>query len=547
MNCLFCKQTIRSRDGEPICSECEEGANLAHSIQSAFEQWMDCMEQDNKYWRNALIHIRYIAENVDKALPLDQQALQMDIAVTELIRSVISFYHRDDIVAGTLVIKEFARVSMLRGDGPSLWLWVTEIEVACIIQQIVSGMGEDDFIGHSLGERDSGYYGFITAVVLARIQVMIRDNVERYRYKYFTDNLIDFAISVFEDQPLKDYFDKLHDMGVEEKPEDLEIINERLKGYLGSRSLLPEQIYAFADEGLKGIFSFTFDDIKAMVRSLVLEEEEFFLPVKLLQKDILFQKVEAVLPRDKAERILHFFSINTLSCGDKLADERKFELRSFYQTKDFVMFGKLDLMQNAGIFEKLVFSGHFLEMYLPGVEIPQVLRDSQNKMSTLMSYKIAEMLESAGYLVPHEAMPRSLGGGQVVRAEIGKILQGTNNILQGLGDIDVLAINSRKSEILLIELKYFKPGRTIREIVLSDVGKIESKRVVEKVLARQRAVMDNIGPVLSLFEKCNIAEFYHVRSILVTVRPNFKAVQEGLGVEYRTWNELKRLIKAIEL
>lgn len=548
MNCLFCQKEINVKEEEePICMDCEEGANLAHAIFSAAKQWIDSVEQDNTYWRRALVHIRNGMRNVDATLPLDQQAQQLNSMITDSIRAVLSLYHKDDIITGSLVIKETARRSILQGDEPSLWFWVTELEVACIIQQIVSNMKDDDFIGCSLGEEDSGYYGFITAIVLARIQVMVRDNIERYQYIRFEADLMDFATKLFEDQQLKDYFDKLHDMGPEEKPEDLEIVDEQLRRYLESRSLLQEQIYSSVDNDLLGLFGFTFEDLKTMVSVFISEEESFYLPLKLIRKDLFYDKLEAVLPIEKVRCILHFFSINTLIEADRLVGEREFELRSLYQTTDFIVFGELDLMQNVDIFEKLVFSGHFLEMYLSGVEAPQALRDSQQKMATLLSYKLAEMLNSAKYLVPVEKVSRHLGGGQIVKAEIGKILAGKTNILRGLGDIDVLAFNPQKSEVILIELKYFKPGRTIKEFVLSDAGKIESKRVVEKALAREKAVKDNLDTVLKMFDTMGSAQNIKVRSILVTARPNFKAIQEGLGMEYLTWTELERQIKNKEL
>ena len=532
---------------EPICLDCEEGANQANAIFSAAEQWINSVEQDNTYWRRALVHIQNGIRNVDATLPLDQQAQQLNSIITDLIRKVLSFYHKDDIITGSLVIKETARRSILQGDEPSLWFWVTEIEVACIIQQIVSNMKNDDFIGCSLGEEDRGSYGFITAIVLARIQVMVRDNIERYQYKRFEADLMDFATKLFEDQQLKDYFDKLHDMGPEEKPEDLEIVDEQLKRYLESRSLLQEQIYSAVDNDLLGLFGFTFEDLKTMVRIFIFKEEIFYLPLKLIRKDIFYEKLKTVLPIEKVKRILHFFSINTLIEEDRLVGEREFELHSLYQTKDFIVFGELDIIQNVDIFEKLVFSGHFLEMYLPGVEAPQALRDSQQKMATLLSYKLAEMLNSAEYLVPVEKVSKHLGGGQVVKAEIGKILAGETDILRGLGDIDVLAFNPQKLELILIELKYFKPGRTIKEVVLSDAGKIESKRVVEKALAREKAVKENLTVVLNMLNIMEPAQNIKVRSILVTARPNFKAIQEGLGMEYLTWTELEQQIKNKQL
>lgn len=547
MNCLFCQKEINIKGEELICLDCEEGGILTHAIVSASEQWIDCVEQDNIYWRRALVYIQNGIRNVDEKLPLDQQAQQLNSMITGSIRAVLSFYHKDDIITGSLVIKETARRSILQGDEPSLWFWVTETEVACIIQQIVSNMKDDDFIGCSLGEEDSGYYGFITAIVLARIQVMVRDNIERYQYKRFEADLMDFATKLFEDQRLKDYFDKLHDMGPEEKPEDLEIVDEQLRRYLEFRSLLQEQIYSSVDNDLLRLFGFTFEDLKTMVSVFISEEERFSLPLKLIRKDIFYDKLIAVMPIEKVRRILHFFSINTLIEADRLVGERDFELRSLYQTKDFIVFGELDLMQNVDIFEKLVFSGHFLEMYLSGDEAPQALRDSQQKMATLLSYKLAEMLNSAEYLVPVEKVSRHLGGGQVVKAEIGKILAGKTDILRGLGDIDVLAFNPQKSEVILIELKYFKPGRTIKEVVLSDAGKIESKRVVEKALIREKAVKDNLDTVLKMFNIMGPAQNIKVRSILVTARPNFKAIQEGLGMEYLTWNELERQIKNKEL
>lgn len=76
------------------------------------------------------------------------------------------------------------------------------------------------------------------------------------------------------------------------------------------------------------------------------------------------------------------------------------------------------------------------------------------------------MLANNGYILPTEIVNKK----ECIRAEIDKIEIENENILKdsngkALGDIDVLAINIDKKEILLFELKYYKPAISIHDLL----------------------------------------------------------------------------------
>ncbi len=74
-------------------------------------------------------------------------------------------------------------------------------------------------------------------------------------------------------------------------------------------------------------------------------------------------------------------------------------------------------------------------------------------------------------------------GIKIPRAEIEKIDVKGKNILineqnEKMGDIDVLALNQEKKEILIFELKFYKPAMSMNDISLWDRSTVNLKRRV---------------------------------------------------------------------
>jgi hypothetical protein len=292
-----------------------------------------------------------------------------------------------------------------------------------------------------------------------------------------------------------------------------------------------------------------------MYEDLIIKSENSNIPLKILHKKNFYKNAKKYLSKKEIDNFVRLFSINkTLELYDEDYDpvEKWFELRSIYETDRFLVFGRMDLTQNLFIFKQFSMSTHFIELYFPSFEPPQNFIKSQQKMSALLAYKIADRLEESGYVLPTEITSKDLGNKQVIMAEIDKILNNSsNNILQSLGDIDILALDNQKNEILVIELKHYKPGMKMKDLALKDKNKIADKNLEQKMMNRERAIRENIKTVIKFIYKNKTKSFgkinkneYKVRSILLTVRPNFFAIESELKFEYMTWmdfiNNLKK-------
>ena len=131
-------------------------------------------------------------------------------------------------------------------------------------------------------------------------------------------------------------------------------------------------------------------------------------------------------------------------------------------------------------------------------------------------------------------------GKQCISAEIDRIEVNNKNILidennHKLGDIDVLALNKSKKEILLFELKYYRPAFENKELFSRDKSLIVNKNVIQHMKEREKAVLKYSRNIVK-FINGEVEDGYSVRSILLTVRTNFYGLQET-DVEYMTWAE----------
>lgn len=131
-------------------------------------------------------------------------------------------------------------------------------------------------------------------------------------------------------------------------------------------------------------------------------------------------------------------------------------------------------------------------------------------------------------------------GKQCIRAEIDRIEVNNKNILidennHKLGDIDVLALNKSKKEILLFELKYYRPAFENKELFSRDKSLIVNKKVIQHMKEREKAVLKYSRNIVK-FINGEVEDGYSVKSILLTVRTNFYGLQET-DVEYMTWAE----------
>ncbi|GGH67867.1 hypothetical protein GCM10008014_49750 [Paenibacillus silvae] len=164
------------------------------------------------------------------------------------------------------------------------------------------------------------------------------------------------------------------------------------------------------------------------------------------------------------------------------------------------------------------------------------------KYNCLMTYKVADVLRSAGYIVPLEKK-KSL---KIPRVEI-KHYTESEECSRSLGDIDVM-FYSRKTKILfLVEYKNYQMMVSRQGDLSSEISKVKREGTEQKVLLRQEYVKGNIKKIMNDFFLCTY-EIRFVRSILLTTKPNyFFYANKSQDYYYMDWVEFEEKLKKQEL
>lgn len=550
MYCNFCGSKIRSYRYGLVCKKCEVGSFLARASNSGLMQWEKSISGhfDNFTWRNVKLRVAQFIKDIQESYPgknLLEQAEKVENLIIEEIKLVLSFYHKDDLVAATLTIKEACRVNMLTPkEDEDLWSIQNEYSMSVLLLREIMLFEDQMFAGAPIETLDEGYYGFITAIVYARVLVILRDNCDKYKILKHTEDLMEMAFKFYEDKAIINFFNRYMKDGISEKPEDLYFEDKNLEMELIKRGLSYGQIRENLAEEVKNQFGVSFKELTNIFnpKDLLIGKGDNILPIKIIKKDKLFLGGD----RNLVNRSIELFSINTMSKKISSPSDNHYELRSIYEVGDFLVFGEIDLIQNISVFEKLVISGHFLHMYEENVSISSVFKKSQSKLSSLFSFKLTETLKKYNFIVPTEIKD----GKEIVRAEIETILDhNRKNILKkkdgvNLGDIDALAINPKTNEVIVYELKFFKPATSFREMVYSDKRKIVNDEIIRKMKNRQIAIEENLDSVVTLIGgEPDLT--YTVKSVLVTIRSNFYCYNNDMEVEFLTWNELHENLRKL--
>ena len=547
--CEMCgKNTIiENINGRMICEKCFSKISLLIAADEGCKIWINEAISKASAYDDAIdqVVIQHLLNIKELQRNCADQIISLKNALKEEIKVRIQFYRRDEFFAVLFSIKEYIRRYLLRCKRPQ-WNYINDISTVNILMKIASEVTE--YENHAIYELEEGCSNLANAICWARRYNLVTEN-----YNIVGDNVSDVGNLCFESalpNETNKYFDLYLENGVFEKIEDYTIKNEFLLNKLSLEEKTPESILNAFTDFLSSQFSFSAKDLKALeqiifkyefknkeeFKAWVQEEKELFSdsPIYVIEKELL----EKTFNKSILEAILNTFSIN--KHFDSLVDYM--ELFCFFEVDDFVIFGGIDVVQTFGIFEKFLLSGHYIEAYKKGISSNKIFTKAQRNMSKYFSYCVADLLANNGYILPTEIVNKK----ECIRAEIDKIEIENENILKdsngkALGDIDVLAINIDKKEILLFELKYYKPAISIHDLFVRDKSLIVDKRVLEHIQAREKAISSHKRDVVKyILGKCD--GDYIVRSFLLTARTNYYGLMEN-EVEYITWAELVKKVE----
>lgn len=391
---------------------------------------------------------------------------------------------------------------------------------------------------------------------------VLKDNKEWYEYLLKINENTDFndincflKEAYFYSEEYNSYMDDMLVISNNDIPEEMEIENEELRKFLYKNGLHKNNIL----ENISNIFledlKFSIEDInhfcyyglreKVDLHNIRLED---YINIKV--KNEHYKELEEKLSINKYgyENIIKMFSLNRID-KNKLGNNKYIELRSIYEIGDKIIYNPIDMGFNISCLEKFSIRKHFEHYYLYNFNevessIQQKLNKNANRISTYLCYVLVEILYKNGYKVPvNDSIPMAEINSIIIKKD-GQ----TTNLLKtkkkNYGDIDILALNDKKNEILNIEFKYFAPLMELES--LNDKFKeSDRKKYMLKALEREKIIKENMKEVIQ-FLNGNEEKKYKIRTIFVSTRPDYW-YRNSDDVEYIPWIDFIGKIKTKRL
>lgn len=217
------------------------------------------------------------------------------------------------------------------------------------------------------------------------------------------------------------------------------------------------------------------------------------------------------------------------------------ELIFSYKTDNYVYISKKILSDTQRAIEDFIVWGQYenITKYFWGRPIDQkALRD----YNRLMTYKIADLLLTYGYITPMETFK----GLSIPRIEISNYVA-DKELKNKLGDIDLMFYSEYTKTLYLIEYKNYQMLISREGDLSSEVSKVNRENTPEKVYKRHRYICDNIKYCRGiLFQNEN--EILDIKSIILTTKPCYYFyINESEKYEYMEWIEFENKIMGKEL
>lgn len=551
--CFVCKRNaVLEKVGNMyICEKCFEKNALMDAAATGIDIWIQQTIEFRSEYDVCIDKIikGYVAEIEKKTVCTTEQEQELLNKIREEVDVRLCFYRKDELFLVFFAIKEYIRRYLLVTSKPD-WIYIGDIATINFMMKTLNNISR--FENFPIFQLENSCCNLANAICWTRRYVLVKDNISILAKKEHCLNDVWYEAVQYNDT--EEYFDVYLKNGKGEKQEDYVIQNKILKSRLEAEKKTPEKLLENIDDLLFKEFGIRRQWLKTLSSSFFKlefpDEKDYWewiregnlinkrMPVFLIEK----KEVIDIIEENVFENILNLFSINRNI--DK--NEIFLELFCFYEVNDNIVFGNIDLVQTISIFEKLLLSGYFLDVFKEGLSSNKIFVQAQRTISKYFSYCVADLLFSNGYELPMEMYE----GNMCIRAEIEHIVVNGENILADrekapLGDIDVLALNSKKKEILLFELKYYRPALDYKEMFLRDKNLIVDKEVIRHIKARESAIAINTNAVVK-FIKGKEENGYSVKSVLLTPRTNYYGICQE-EVEYLTWDQLLKSVKNMDL
>ncbi|WP_317366326.1 hypothetical protein [uncultured Tyzzerella sp.] len=379
----------------------------------------------------------------------------------------------------------------------------------------------------------------------------------------------DTKISGF-DKYLDEYYDYSGKIKLEEETINDVETNIFLKKVKNKCHISTEDILAQINNYLLQNIGFNIDDLELISAYLLAifklnnkpGEEKFNLfRIEVLDyQDInnFFKDKSKYLSEDKITKIINFFMMDDKANNGSYKNIRNNELNCIIEIKNKRFFGIYNFLNNVLVFKGLAF--HIInyieensklriykfDKFFDKKDDRKFFSDIQKKLATFMSYKIADILNDNGYIVPRVIYKEENINKEkefwveIEKIEIPKEYRTNKKSFIEFSDIDVIALDKENKVLLHIEAKDLKPT-----IEYSEIGKKNYEKQKNFIEVRYKTLKDNKAAILkALF---NIDEDdYDIKNIYITNKSNKKKVKdEYSNMTVINYEQFKQNIKKL--
>ncbi|WP_166246127.1 hypothetical protein [Paenibacillus turpanensis] len=546
MRCPKCNGTILLNEMEVQghdCDHCGFYLYIQHVLRIATYSAIDIDVNEDKYFKNVHQRIYEPFLIVNSDTPAIEGAQYMRNFLLQQFKINISGYPKEDLLFMALALREFATWKVFDQD---VWSSTHQRNIAHVFTNLIALYKDDVFGIEGIVHQED----FISLFVLAEEIDKLTNNItqtEQFQWEPGLDEIVKVRLANEKLEWFHQYFE-YRDIT---KPEEIEFAEPEINEYLYKREMTVEQIKNKVQQEVAELFGFNIKDLNDFIEGIVEISKRnkqlfeispkvdghvmtvyFVFKGQINELGLSVNKVEAIVGKMK-----YHPSFDEYKTLDKLSDPHM-DYKFIFEYENILAFGQLDSGNSITIFENLVTTDHFIRDIF-GDNATRPFKKAQENIANLMGLKIAaHYLSKNGYKVP-------MLEGKIPYTNI-KFIKGNgvrlhlrNKQNQDIGDIDAVVIDEINREIILFEIKYYKPANDLGDAINKDRKIFED---IDKIKVRAAWVEENIRDVIKAWElKGNE---YRVVTYLVTARPNYygKEIEAMVpNFKYFTYDGVLRL------
>lgn len=540
MNCPKCNKKLSLNTDfltEEACAHCNFYNYIGNTLRIMFVANLKVNLNEDIYFSN--VHHRIYNPFITSYEGEIKKGAEIVVdRYIEDFKALVSGYAKEELYFMALALREISTWNVFSDD---VWDSSRLRNISHVFITLLELTEEKYFGDYMISQEED----FISVLVICEELFKISDNIKLNDYFSWNVSLSEMLKTKIENDRIE-WFHNMFEFKELVKPEEIEFEeNTKLNLYLKKRNLELNKLNEDIGKEIEKLYGFDFDDLEIFRNEIIKistkhEQIHAISPTvdgHYMKSFFIFENqfTEIGLPIKKVYAIINYFMYKSKGTSKQKLSNPHLDYKFIFKYENFIAIGLLDSSNSITVFKNLAMSDHFVEeMFGSRATIP--FKKAQEKISTLIAYKIAlHFQDRYDYYVPsiEKDIPYvniKMFQGNGIRKKI------VNELNQDLGDLDAIVINKLKKEVIIFEIKYYKPASELTEILKKDKKIFDD---VDKIQRRAIWVKENMKDIITAW---NLQDSeYSVKTYLITARPNYFGKQieaENANINYFTLNSI---------